>query len=323
MKRRTMLVLLLVCSWGAVWAAPRSSVAVIPFTSTSTDDRSTATSVTDLVYAELTAKGVPLVEREQLTNVMQEQGIAVISDEDESQAVKVGKLVAARFVIVGRVLTLGEDRVLVARLISVETTSMLALTSVADRKTGLTAAAKKLADDLADALAKRGEELAATKRKEADPVEELLPALAGKKLPRVVLDIAERSGTVSTIDPAVETEVLFALQECGFTVLDADQMRKQRGPNWKADPGPTAEVIIRGEGLLERSLRVGGMNSGRARVELKATDAKTGTILAVARGTASAMDVTPLIAAKTAAQKATRKLLKKFITRLVDRWNQK
>jgi len=320
---RSMFVVLSVfCVLSVGWAEEGRSVAVIPFASTDPDDHPVASAVTDVFYATFSAAQVELVEREQLQQVMQEQSISVTAVFDDEQALKLGRLVAAKFLVVGRVVKLEEERLVVARLISSETSRMLAHTTVIEEGQSVAEITGKLAKRVIKSLDERGLELIKPRAPEADPIDQLVEALLGKELPKVTLDVSEQLSAAQVVDPAVETELLYALQAAGFMVVDAAVLKRKYPTSWRDKADKLVDVIISGEALIERATQIGQLHAGRARVELKATTAGTGMVIAVARNTSSAMDATPVIAAKAAAQQATRKVLTSFLTNVVDRWHK-
>ena len=110
------------------------------------------------------------------------------------------------------------------------------------------------------------------------------------------------------IDPAAETELTLLCRETGFTVVDPD----------KAAP-EDADIAISGEGFSEFAGRRGNLISVKARLELKAVDAKTNTIITADRETAVVVDLTEQIAGKAALQKAAERIAKRLLPRLTKK----
>jgi len=126
------------------------------------------------------------------------------------------------------------------------------------------------------------------------------------------------------VDPAVETELIYVLSRCGFEVIDAEAIRRAaKERDFLSRAADFVDVVIQGECLIAPALAVGDLHAGRARVELKAVEPRTGRILAVARRTRGAVDVSPAVAGKSASEQATRNLATTFIPELVEAWSQK
>ena len=64
------------------------------------------------------------------------------------------------------------------------------------------------------------------------------------------------------------------------------------------------------------------MVSCKGRIEIKAVDNKTGEVLAVGRITRREVDISEMMAAKTALVNGTRKLSPEFVGRMVTAWNK-
>jgi hypothetical protein len=122
----------------------------------------------------------------------------------------------------------------------------------------------------------------------------------------VSVSITETHAGRRTVDPAAETEVLHLLRELGFTVVDAAKARKP------------AEIEIVGEALSEFATRRGNLVSCQGRVELKAVQRSSGTVLTADRQTEVVVDLGELIAAKTALQRAASKLVERFVSKIVN-----
>ena len=76
-------------------------------------------------------------------------------------------------------------------------------------------------------------------------------------------------------------------------------------------------MLITGEGFSEVAGRVGGLVSVRARVELKAVDRRSGTVLASDRETVMVVDVSEQVAGKSALQAAAAQLAERVLPKLV------
>lgn len=131
-------------------------------------------------------------------------------------------------------------------------------------------------------------------------------------------------------DPAGETEIMKKLIARGFHVIDGAQMdflREQarfreasRNAETAADIGRefSADLVITGEAFSEFPGKVQGMMPARARVEAKIIDTRTARILATDGFHASAIDISEVIAGKTALRKAGGLVADAFIPLICD-----
>ena len=119
--------------------------------------------VQDLLYTNFIQKGMSVVERQKLEEVLREQKIAYTGIIDLATAAQVGKLLGVEGVVVGSVTDLGNTVALTARLIDVE------------KGTAVTAARVELAKttDLGALIAKGGRGMPAK-----DPAAVISPAVA-------------------------------------------------------------------------------------------------------------------------------------------------
>ncbi|MGH8065511.1 MAG: FlgO family outer membrane protein [Candidatus Entotheonellia bacterium] len=119
--------------------------------------------VQEMLYTNLIQKGMSVVERQKLEEVLREQKIAYTGIVDLATAAQVGKLLGVEGVVVGSVTDLGNTVALTARLIDVE------------KGTAVTAARVELAKttDLGALIAKGGRGMPAK-----DPAAVISPAVA-------------------------------------------------------------------------------------------------------------------------------------------------
>jgi len=106
------------------------------------------------------------------------------------------------------------------------------------------------------------------------------------------------------VDPAMQTELSVVLQQCGFSLADANSTNK-----------PAIEIS--GEAFSAYGMQKGNLISCKSRIEIKARDIATGDILAVDRQTSVGVDIAEQTAAKTAMQNAADELAGRLLPKLV------
>jgi TolB-like protein len=169
MKRRTVLVTL---ALGLLVGAPalaqepdrRPGVAVLPFedggwTGISAEDRQAlGVGVQQLLLNELAQNtGLRIVERNVLRRLMEEQDLGATGRVDAETAARIGRLVGARYVILGTISDFGgANPTVLGRIVSVETSEILRAEQTTGRKEEL----YRMVVDLADRVT-RGVDLPA------------------------------------------------------------------------------------------------------------------------------------------------------------------
>jgi len=162
--------------------------------------------------------------------------------------------------------------------------------------------------------------------------EKLLNSLAsqlkGKSLPKIAVTIPEVHYGAPAVDPAAETEMIFWLTKCGFTVIDSGRSDKDMQgwvKDYYSDGGTTSisrvlpedvQIIIVGQAFSEGAGRFNDIVSAKARVEVRALDLKTGAVLAIGRRNVSAVDLAENIAGKKAIQDAASGIAYEMIPKL-------
>jgi len=114
-------------------------------------------------------------------------------------------------------------------------------------------------------------------------------------------------------DPAAETEIMRALIEDGFRLVDVDQaellkerteIRAGATPEQIADIGNrfNADILITGEAFSEEDTVISGLSFFQARLEVQIVDLANGQILFSEAYTGPGSNVSPSVAAKDALQ---------------------
>ena len=203
------------------------TVAVLDFTASDPATPDLGTELAAAISAMLSSeKGVTLVERQAMAQILREHELSLTGLVNDQQAVKVGKLVGARLMVTGRAFRLGKDLFITAKLIGTETSLVegVMVKDAADADLG--AMVMALSEKLAQKIRQSGSKLVAAADDEIDPLPALKKKLAGRRKPLLAVIVRERhhagpqpvvvESVTRVIDPAVETEIKKVLAECGF-----------------------------------------------------------------------------------------------------------
>jgi Curli production assembly/transport component CsgG len=295
----------LVFSAGKILAADAAlTVAVFDFDSPDDAVRGLGPKIATLVGVDLSAEpDLILVERAELEKALGEQELGLSGTVSPESAAKVGNLTGAKILVTGRVFTVDNQTIIVAKVIGTETSRVYGEVVNGKSNAAITDLAAELAKKIAADVTQKSDTLIAKVASPADRIAKIKKELDGKKLPAVSVKITEQHFGQHVIDPAAQTELSLILQQCGFTVVDDLSTNR-------------ADVEITGEAFSEFGLRKGNLQSCRARIEITARDAASGNILSVDRQTSVAVDVAEHIAAKTALQNGAGELAERLLPKL-------
>jgi hypothetical protein len=287
------------------------TAAIFDFQTSSPKLEGKGSDIAILLKAKLSASPpLALVERTELSKLLNEQGIALSGVADASTAAKIGRLSGAQVLVTGRLIESGARFILVAKVMSVETSRVFGDAVTFGELGGLEAAVGELAQKIDAVLTKQAGALVAKVAEKPARLAKLQEALKGKKLPLVQVVIEEQHLSRAVPDPAAEMEFKTVLQQLGFTIVNPTQV------------GAEPDIVIRGSGFSEMAGRRETLISCRARLEIQAVRRSDGKLLQADRETASAVDVAEHIAGKTALQEAAFTLLERLMPKLTEGWEK-
>ena len=280
------------------------ATAVLDFDATDRRYPTLGKDVADLLTVSLMSEpGLILVERSRLAEALSEQELGLSGMVTPQTAATLGNLTGAKVLVSGRVFEVGNERVVVARVLSAETGRVFA-EKISTRSDGeLTAATDALGEKVAALVATQRDALVASPETEEDVIAALRPVVEGRNLPTVSVRIPEEHIGRAVPDPAAETEIAMVLQQLGFTVVNS---------------AAKADIAISGEAFSELGMTKGNLVSCRARLEVKALE--EGDVVYVGRETMIAVDLGENFAGKKALQAAGLAMTKELVPALVSAW---
>jgi hypothetical protein len=289
--------------------------------------------IEEIMQAELSAsENITLVDRESLQKALKEMQMSEQGMLDPATASKLGKIVGAKFFCTGKITESGAKKMVVVKIIDVETTVAKLSYAVLADKDDAVQTGKTLSQNIEKLIAQHEKDNAAKLAESKEKNNKSVPA--DWKRPVVMVVIPEMHVTRQVIDPAAETEIVKRLLGEKFKVIDSEYIRilKANPEQAKTFFGSFltsadyakqkgADVLIYGEAISEHGAGLGEFEGCRARVELKAIDTKSGEILLSDSAYAGATDLAETVAGKKAIQNAADKLAGPFIYSLSEKWN--
>jgi TolB-like protein len=332
---------MLLGGWGARAQTPTTAtlkagapdgltVAVFDFSSRDSALNEAGAVLAEMVRVQLQGNGrLRLVAREEMDKILGEQKLTLAGVTEEA-APKVGKLLGAQVLVLGRVFKLGGDVLATANVVGVETGRVYGEMARGGQDR-IDTVGTELGQKVAGLIDKGAETLVAKVRLTGEQIAQLKAKLAGKPLPRVFVFVRESVVNIHVPDPAAQTEIAYILKKIGCEVvkdsggtLAAWATAYLDGGNQTAPPtGAGVDLVLVGEGLSQFASRTGDLVSSRARVELEALGAagtNGGKVLAVDRETFVGVDLSEQIAAKSALQEAAARLALRVVPEAVEAW---
>ncbi|MDA3924479.1 MAG: curli assembly protein CsgG [Kiritimatiellae bacterium] len=305
--RAAILVFFTMATGSAVAEFKVCPTAIFPFAERGSGVRGYGSKASDILFASLVVNpDLILVDREDMKKTLDEHELNISGMVNPAEAVKVGHLTGAKILVTGSIIEADKTIYLVAKIIGTETSRVLGASIKGKTNDDFGTLVEKLAEKVAETIIMKEDQLVAKVVKREDKVAALKKVLGDRKRPVVFVDIEERHVGQATIDPAAETEVSLFAKECGFTIIDFESGNKK-----------DADVVIKGEGFSEFAMRRGNIVSVKARLEVKAIDAKTDKVIFIDRQTAVEVDLTEQIAGKKALQTAAAEIAQRMLPHLV------
>jgi len=259
---------------------------------------------------------VRLIERVEILKAAEEHKIALSGLADSSTAVKLGKFVNAQYVIAGRGTKIDQEKHISLKIIDVETTGLVTVTTKATVEEGNQKLLERLSGTLKEGVAKlkRGADAGDAALAE---LKKLAKPLAGKVF---LVDVSEQHVNRPLTDPAAQVAIANRLKALDLTVV----LTKDPVVGWKQhlqESGKYGEkkvdYMIEGEGLSGLAGNVQGLTSCRARVELRIVAVPGRAVTVTDRGVAAGVDLVEALAAKTALEEAGKQAADASLKRLI------
>jgi len=280
------------------------TVAVFDFDSKDEAVRGLGPKVATLINADLSVNpDIITVERSELEKALGEQELGLSGTVSADTAAKVGQLTGAKVLVTGRVFTVENQTLIVAKVISTETSRVYGEMVQGPPTVTIVDLSSNLAAKVAAVVIEKSDTLVAKVPTRDERIAKIKQALAGKTLPVVSVKISEQHYGPHVIDPAAETELSLILQQCGFKLADASSTLK-------------ADVEISGQAFSAYGMQKGNLISCKSRVEIKVRDVATGNIIVEDRQTSVGVDIAEQTAAKTALENAADQLAERILPKL-------
>ncbi|MEM6552221.1 MAG: CsgG/HfaB family protein [Planctomycetota bacterium] len=262
------------------------------------------------------APGYRVVERRELDRLIAEQGLNLTGLVETADAVKIGRLVGAKVMVVGRVFELGQSRMMTVKLIGTETSLISGVVERAGIDQPLDGMILPLSAKIAEKLTSEGDRLLAAPTP-PDPLPGLIAKLKGRDLPVIAVFVREEDARTADIpDPAIETEIKRQLIAAGATLRDLPQnelaqwLGEDNTLNREGWPRSLqgVDLVITGEGFSEPAGTLGSLRIATARGEINVISRAEGRVVLAEAATGRAVDLAPQLAGKAALENVGRDL---------------
>ncbi len=261
--------------------------------------------LTDQINTMLAAlPKVTIVNRDQIKKVADEHKIALTGLVETASAVKLGKVLSAQYIVVGRASKIGHTFYLVLKIVDVETTVQTTVSAKGSVEKGFETVLERLGTPLKEKVRKLQQPRVAAKDTALAALRKAAKPLAGKV---VLVKIDETHINRPLKDPAAQMAVTNRLKSLGFVVI----VPKAPRPGWKQallESGRYVEkkvdYLLEGDGVSAFAIRTHGLISCRARVELRLIALPGRSITVTDRGVAARVDLVEALAAKAALEDA-------------------
>jgi hypothetical protein len=282
------------------------TVAVLDFDAAKELEPGFGSNAAALVSAHLSVEtSLWLVERAELEKLLNEQELGLSGNVSTETAAKVGQITGAKVLVTGRAFRAGRETIMVAKVISTETSRVYGELVKGGSAVSVSDLAGELAGKLAAAITSKRDTLVAKVITREERLTALKVKLPAGRRPSVRVKIPEQHFGAPVIDPAAQTEIVRWLKDCDFTVLDD-----------RATDKPDFEIS--GEAFSAFGLRRGNLISCKARVEIKVTGRDPGEVAVSDSQAGVAVDITEQTAAKEALSEAAARLIERVIPKLAQ-----
>lgn len=290
-------------SWSFALAAENEMLSVAVFDFTSNAGQALPRDITAIVTANLSTNShFVMVERAQINKALSEQAFGLSGEINSDAAAKVGQLTGAKVLVAGRAIRLGKQLVVIANIIGAETGRVYSQ-KVQGHNDKMLALLSDLSDQVAATIRAQSTNLvgkiSVSHQLKLDAITD---KLKGKHLPSVSVQIRERIQGERGPHQTAQNEMGMILQKAGFTLLDE-----------KSDLRP--EVVIMGTAIVDWT-KTKDIFTAHARVELKASDRKTGDVIAINQQEDNAVAASRDAATRRALETATDELSEKLLPQL-------
>jgi len=281
------------------------ATAVLDFQSSDDTLEKQGADAATLLEADLSSsEHANMVERQEVNKILSEQELGASGVVSSDSAAKIGSLTGAQVLVTGRLFAVGNQFVLVAKVMSTETSRVYGVTTTLASLGNLPQGVQDLSGKIDGVLGSHRDVLVAKQETPDQRLQRLRGLVPHGALPVVSVKIDEKDYTQETIDPAAQTEITLLLQQLGFQVVDPDQTHK------------AADIVITGQAFSEVGAFHGNLVSGRGRIEIKIVRGTTQELFGADRETQIAVAVGARTAGKDALQKAADKLMDRILPKL-------